>query len=143
MSAASTAPPSGAPKIAPMPDPIPIETAIRPSSRDRSRARVSSEPNPALICAVGPSLPPDPPDPIVSAEAMILITTARSRMPRGFLCTALIAASVPCPSASGAHVYTRNPAASAPRTTTSGIAHGLAYVASPAAPPSPAGLGGW
>ena len=125
-----------------MPDPIPIETAIRPSSGDRSRTRVSSEPNPALICAVGPSLPPDPPDPIVSADAMSLITTARSRIFLGFLCTASIAASVPCPSASGAHVKTRNPDASAPRTATNGIAHGLANPADPAAPPSPAGPGG-
>ena len=35
---ASTAPPSGAPKIAPMPEPIPVATAIRPSAGSRSRS---------------------------------------------------------------------------------------------------------
>jgi hypothetical protein len=124
MSAASTAPPSGAEKIAPIPEPIPTETAIRPSSGERSKSLASSEPKPALICAVGPSRPPDPPEPIVSAEAMILTITARRRIPRGSWCTASMAASVPWPSASGATLKTKRPDSRPPSATTNGIAHG-------------------
>ena len=46
--------------------------------------RPRKEPNPALIWAVGPSRPPDPPDPIVIAEATSLTTGIRARMPRGW-----------------------------------------------------------
>ena len=35
ISAASTAPPKGALKMAPMPEPIPTDTAMRPSAGDR------------------------------------------------------------------------------------------------------------
>ena len=44
---------------------------------------------------------------MVSAEATIFTKTVRSRTPRGLWCTAAIAASVPCPSASGATRKTR------------------------------------
>ena len=49
ISVASTAPPSGAPKIAPMPEPIPLATVMRASEGLRSRNRARNEPNPALI----------------------------------------------------------------------------------------------
>ncbi len=65
--------------MAPMPEPMPIETAMRPSSGERSSTLASSDPNPALIWAVGPSRPPDPPEPMVKAEATILTKTARRR----------------------------------------------------------------
>jgi hypothetical protein len=80
---ASTAPPSGAPKMAPIPDPIPVTTAMRASAGLRSSSLANREAKPALICPVGPSRPPDPPDPMVSAEATILTMTARNRIPLG------------------------------------------------------------
>jgi hypothetical protein len=49
ISAARTAPPSGAPKIAPMPDPTPLATAIRASEGRRSKRRARNDPKPALI----------------------------------------------------------------------------------------------
>ena len=112
--------------MAPIPEPIPTDTAMRPSSGERSSARASIEPNPALICAVGPSRPPEPPEPIVTAEATIFTTTARSLIPRGLWWTASMAASVPWPSASGAHVKTMKPDIRPPSTTTSGIDYALA-----------------
>ncbi len=69
--------------MAPMPDPIPVATAMRPSAGSSSSTLASREPKPALICPVGPSLPPEPPEPIVRAEATILTITARNRTPRG------------------------------------------------------------
>ena len=56
----------------------------------------------AAICAVGPSLPPEPPEPMVIADAIILTGMARSRIPAGSVLIARIATSVPCPSVSGA-----------------------------------------
>jgi len=87
--------PRGAAKIAPMPAPIPSATAVRPSSSDRFSRRVSSDEKPAEICAVGPSRPADPPEPIVSALATIFTSTARKRIVRGSPCTASMASSVP------------------------------------------------
>ena len=89
-------------------------------------ARAIVEAAPALICAVGPSRPPEPPDPIVIADATSLMSTTRGRMLVGLWWIAEIAASVPCPSASGAKVNTSNPATRPPRPTTSGMAHGRA-----------------
>jgi hypothetical protein len=68
--------------MAPMPEPMPVATAMRPSAGSRSSTRASNDPKPALICPVGPSRPPDPPEPMVSAEATILTRTARKRTPR-------------------------------------------------------------
>jgi hypothetical protein len=143
MSAASTAPPSGAPKIAPMPEPMPTDTAIRPSSADRSSVRASSEPKPAEICAVGPSRPPDPPDPMVTAEAISLTTTALLRIVLGLRCTASMAASVPWPSASGASQNTSTPETNPPAQVRTGISHQCANRALPGPPPSPTVPGGW
>ncbi|CFE53182.1 Uncharacterised protein [Mycobacterium tuberculosis] len=81
--------------MAPMPAPIPSATAVRPSSLDRFSRRVSSEQKPAEICAVGPSRPPEPPEPMVKALATIFTSTARPRMARGSPCTDSIASSVP------------------------------------------------
>ena len=85
-----------------MPAAMPTVTAIRASRASRSSVRPRNDPNPALICAVGPSRPPDPPDPIVIAEATSFTRGIRPRMPRGLWWYAAIAASVPWPSASGA-----------------------------------------
>ncbi len=66
-----------------MPEPMPTKTAIRPSASESASQRLTSEPKPALICAVGPSRPPEPPEPIVSADATILTTIARTRIAPG------------------------------------------------------------
>ena len=129
--------------MAPMPEPIPVATAIRPSAGSRSRRRARSDPKPALIWPVGPSRPPEPPEPMVRADATILTITARKRTPRGLWCTAEMAASVPCPCASGAMRKTKIAPSSAPTPATSGRAHGRAAEADAARPPSPAGVGTW
>ena len=98
---------------------------------------------PALICLVGPSLPPEPPEPMVRADATILTITARKRTPRGLWCTADMAASVPCPCASGATRKTMIAPNSAPTPAMSGSAHGRVAEADSGQPPSPAGVGTW
>jgi hypothetical protein len=103
---------------------------------------VSSEPKPAEICAVGPSRPADPPDPIVSALDTILTSTALTRMARGSVCTASIALSVPWPSASGANLATIQADTRAPPNVTSGMAHARWKPVEPRSPPSPAAVGG-
>jgi hypothetical protein len=60
---------------------------------------------------------------MVIAEATSFTTTARARIIRGLRCTASIAASVPCPSASGASQNTNTPEISPPTVTTIGISH--------------------
>ena len=65
----------------------------------------------------------------------------RARIPRGSWWKAPIAASVPCPSASGAKRKTMIPESSPPNATTRGIAHGRSASVI-GAPPSPAGVGG-
>src|SRR5664280_3167024 len=107
ISVANTAPPSGAPKMAPIPDPIPAIIAMRASAGLRSSSLASSDAKPALIWPVGPSRPPEPPDPMVSAEATIFTMTVRKRIPLELWWTAEMAASVPWPSASGANRKTR------------------------------------
>ena len=54
-----------------------------------------NEPKPLLICAVGPSRPAAPPDPIVIAEATSFTGITRSRVRPPFRWNASIAASVP------------------------------------------------
>ena len=123
--------------MAPIPDPMPVATARRLSSGVRLSLRARIEPKLAEIWAVGPSRPPDPPEPMVRADARVLITVTRARTPFGCFCTASMAASVPCPSASGAKPNTRIPAARPPAATTSGIAHGREKSLACAGPPSP------
>ena len=55
--------------LPPIPAAMPTATAMRASRASRSSTRLRKDPNPALIWAVGPSRPPEPPDPIVIAEA--------------------------------------------------------------------------
>jgi hypothetical protein len=67
----------------PIPDPIPTATAILASRASRSSSRARNEPKPALICAVGPSRPAEPPEPMVIAEATIFTSGTRARIRRG------------------------------------------------------------
>ena len=127
--------------MAPIPDPMPSETAMRPSASDSPNRRVNNEPKPAEIWAVGPSRPPEPPEPIVMALDTIFTATARARIDRGSLCTASIAASVPCPCASGASLATMNADTSAPPKVISGIAHGRVKPREPDPPPSVTAFG--
>ena len=83
----------------------------------------SNEPNPAPICAIGPSCPADPPVPIVMIDATALIIGTRPRIAPPPRWNARIIASVPCPSASGARVKTSAPEISPPTVGTSTISH--------------------
>ncbi len=76
------------------------------------------------------------------ADATILTSAVFGRIPLGSLWTAAMAASVPCPDASGAKRYTSRPEISPPRPTTSGIAQGRAKWPAAVTPPSLAGDGG-
>ena len=78
---------------------------------------------------------------MVTALVMVFTTIARARIARGSVCTASIALSVPCPSASGANLATSHADSSAPPNATNGIAHGRSNPGEPASPPSPTGLG--
>ncbi len=124
-----------------MPAAMPTATAIRASRASRSSSRPRKEPKPALMWAAGPSRPPDPPDPIVTAEATILTSGTRPRIPRGPWWNAAIAASVPWPSASGAKRKTMTPEMRPPSATTNGSAQARAKPVM-GRPPSPAGDGG-
>jgi hypothetical protein len=68
---------------------------MRASAGERRSRRASNDAKPALIWAVGPSRPPEPPAPIVIALARTLTGAILLRIPVGSLCTAAIAASVP------------------------------------------------
>lgn len=117
-------------------------TAMRASGRGMRRAPHRREITVALIWAVGPSRPPDPPDPMISEEATTLTSAARSRRPVGLWCTAAMAASVPWPLASGAMHATRMPATRAAPPVTAGIAQGRAKSAPGKPVPSPRVVGG-
>lgn len=71
-SIASNAPSIGVLKIDPMPAPIPTATALLLSSGGNFKTSAIIEPIPEAICAVDPSLPALPPEPIVIAEAIVL-----------------------------------------------------------------------
>src|SRR5580704_8303894 len=79
ISAANKVPASGARKIAAIPAPIPAASKTRRSAGRNRRNPPSNDPNPAPICAIGPSRPPDPPEPIVSALATSLMSGTRGR----------------------------------------------------------------
>jgi hypothetical protein len=79
---------------------------------------------------------------MVTADVTILTRVARGREPFGFVCTERMAASVPCPSASGASPNTSTPETSPPSATTSGIAQGRAKPLAAWMPPSPAVVAG-
>ena len=89
----------------------------------------------------GPRGRAEPPEPIVSALAIIFTSTTRPRMARGSVCTASMALSVPCPSASGANLATIAADTSAPSVVTNGIAHGRENPGEPGSPPSPWAVG--
>src|SRR5262245_13318404 len=56
-----------------VPAAIPARTKVRRSSSGKRMTSAKIEPTPTLICAVGPSRPAAPPDPIVMADAIALI----------------------------------------------------------------------
>ena len=66
--------------MAPIPPAAPANTMIRRSYSDTLSAVASHAPNPEPICAMGPSRPPEPPVPRVTAEATILTIGTRARM---------------------------------------------------------------
>ena len=80
ISAARIAPPSGALKMAPTPPPIPTAIAIRRSRGESFMMSANIEPNPADICAVGPSQPALPPEEMVIIEESALTNGTRQRI---------------------------------------------------------------
>ena len=63
--------------MAPIPPAAPARSMMRRCLSLTFRAEARMEPKPAPIWAIGPSFPADPPDPMVMAEAMVLITGTR------------------------------------------------------------------
>ncbi len=78
-STARIAVPSGLRKMAERPAAMPTSMRVRRSSSGSLSQVAVIEPNPEAIWAVGPSRPADPPDPIVSALAIILTMGTRVR----------------------------------------------------------------
>ena len=103
---------AGAPKIEPMPAPDADRNGAprRPAVRGRARGQAATP----SAGAPQPSAPRDRPShPSRSRDRRgerTLTSTVRTRTPRGSWWTAEIAASVPCPSASGANLNTSTPA---------------------------------
>ena len=128
--------------MAPIPEPMPTDTAMRPSAGDRLQIRASSDPKPALIWAVGPSRPPDPPEPMVSGRGDELHQHrpgsgchAGSRARRGWRrrCRG--------PRPLGRSGRRGSPDSNPPRATTRGRAQGRTNPEDPMPPPSATGLG--
>ena len=61
------------------------------------------EPIAEPICTIGPSRPADPPNPIVSDEAITLTVTTRLRMCPPRVANAVMTSGTPCPFASRAN----------------------------------------
>ena len=79
-SMAKIAVPIGDRKIADRPAAMPTNISRRVSSSERWRLTAYTDPIPALIKAVGPSRPAEPPEPMVMAEAISLTKGTRARM---------------------------------------------------------------
>ena len=127
--------------MAPMPAPIPTANAIRRSCEFNLKMSPIVDPKPAPISATGPSRPALPPEPIVIAEATNFTRGMRRRMNPSLLWKLFIAASVPCPSASGASLKTSNPLINPPIVQTTGIIQ-LRVITVRTVCPSPPGAGG-
>ena len=66
--------------MAPTPAPIPAANKMRRSRADIPSFAPRNEPKLAPICAIGPSLPAEPPVPSVIAEAIVLMIGILPRM---------------------------------------------------------------
>ena len=80
--------------MAPMPEPMPVTTTIG-CRRVRGRVLGKQRAEAGADLRRWALRPPEPPEPMVRAEATIFTITARKRSPRGLWWTAEIAASVP------------------------------------------------
>jgi hypothetical protein len=83
-SSAKKAPASGALNAAEIPAAAPAPTSTVVRSGEKRNTRPSSDPIPAPSTATGPSLPADPPPPIVTAEASVrpIVGVVARRPPR-------------------------------------------------------------
>ena len=79
-----------------------IKTTNRRSYSDRWSNFAYAEPKPAVMRAVGPSRPADPPEPMVMAEASIFTGATRALIAPPVQWRAFTTVSVPWPSVSGA-----------------------------------------
>ncbi|RME75536.1 MAG: hypothetical protein D6776_02970 [Planctomycetota bacterium] len=101
-STANSAPATGALKIAAMPAAAPQPTSVRSRRSPTRRNCPSTEPVPAPICTIGPSEPAEPPEPIVSVDAIAFTIGTRGRMRPPRVATAAMTSGTPCPFASEA-----------------------------------------
>ena len=69
--------PTGDRKMAESPAAMPVNSSRRRSRSLRPVALAYHEPTAAVMSAIGPSRPADPPDPMVMAEAMSLTGATR------------------------------------------------------------------
>src|SRR6266852_6580851 len=136
------APARGALKIEAIPAPSPAASAICLDFLSSLRVDAMKLPAPAPICAIGPSLPDVPPEPIVRAEAKSFTIGTLGRILASSLWNARMAASVPTPSASGAKRDTTSPESNPPRVVTTGIRYGTPNDSGVVYPPSPPAVGG-
>ncbi len=89
-------------KMADRPAAMPISMRSRRSRSPRPTSDEYIDAMPEAMSATGPSRPAAPPEPMVMAEATALMGATRARSAPPARWNARTAASVPCPSASGA-----------------------------------------
>ncbi|MCZ7617742.1 MAG: hypothetical protein M5U32_05335 [Myxococcota bacterium] len=114
-SAANSAPAIGALNVAAMPAAAPHATSVR-TCRVGSRSSCPiAEPIAEPICTIGPSRPAEPPEPIVIADASVVIATTRGRITPPRRAIASMTAGTPCPRDSRANQNKNGPTIAPPR----------------------------
>lgn len=102
ISTARSAAPSGVRKTAAMPAAVPATSRMRRSRSVTRKSWPTSEPMAPPICIVGPSRPPEPPEPSVSADTRSFTQATRLRTTPLWRWKASMIASLPPPRVSGA-----------------------------------------
>ena len=113
-SAAKIAPAIGALKVAARPAAAPQPTSVRSWRPGTRSACPIAEPSTAPICTIGPSCPAEPPEPSVTADAVIFTAAVRRRITPPRSATASITSGIPWPRASGAKRRITRPATRPP-----------------------------
>jgi len=96
-STANSTPAIGALKIAAIPAADPHAISVFRFASEILKTCPIVDPSADPICTIGPSLPADPPDPSVSAEATVFATATRGRMTPRFVTIAFITSGTPPP----------------------------------------------
>ena len=92
---ANKVPAIGALKVAEMPAAAPHPTSTVTAELDSLKYCPKTDPIAEPICTIGPSLPTDPPEPMVIADTNIFTRTIRSLIMPPFLVTADITSGTP------------------------------------------------